>query len=374
VTFRRASIYRFALRSERETINREAMHRRDFLHPRRLAHTAGQVLAAVDELRPEAIEPPSQGFALLRFTRRAMATEFEVALPFGSPQAFPAAEAALAKIDHLEAQLTVYRDNSEVSRLNRTAFHAPVPVEDGLFGLLQLATRISAEAEGAFDISSGALVKAWGFYRGPRRVPSEEEIAAALARTGMRQIVLDPECKTVRYLRPGLEINLGSIGKGYALDRAAAVLRDEANLSCGLLHGGHSSVYAIGTEPGDERGWAVGISDPWDLGRRMAVVRLRDRALGTSAATFRHLEHNGKKLGHVLDPRSGWPAEGVALASAIAPSAAEADALATAFYVLGAEKAADFCAAHPNVGAIILPDGMQAPLIFGLARELTTLA
>jgi thiamine biosynthesis lipoprotein len=185
----------------------------------------------------------------------------------------------------------------------------------------------------------------------------------------MRHVVLDPERRSVRYLRPGLELNLGAIGKGYALDRAARLLRQRGNLSGALLHGGHSSVYAIGTEPGEERGWAVGLSHPWQP-ERIALLRLRDQALGTSAATFRHLEYQGRKLGHILDPRSGWPAEGIALASAVAPSAAEADALATAFYILGVDRTRAYCDAHPEVGAVLLPEGESAPVVVGLARQL----
>jgi thiamine biosynthesis lipoprotein len=351
------------------------MDRRDFLHPRQLTATAGQVLAATDELRSavgEAAAPPPapQEFALLRFSRRAMATTFEVLLPFGTPAALEAAEAALDEIDRLEAQLTVYRDSSEVTRLNRAAPYAAIPVEGGLFDLLLTAARITADTEGAFDATAGALIKAWGFYRGPRRVPADAERAAALHRVGMRHVVLDPASRSVRYLRAGLELNLGAIGKGYALDRAATLLRDRWNFASALLHGGHSSVYAIGNEPGDERGWAVGLSHPWEPGRRVALLRLRDQALGTSAATFRHLEHQGRKLGHILDPRSGWPAEGVGLASAVAPTAAEADALATAFYIQGADWTRAYCDAHPEVGAVLLPEGESAPVVLGLARQL----
>src|SRR5439155_20560385 len=118
------------------------------------------------------------------------------------------------------------------------------------------------------------------------------------------------------------------IGKGYALDCAADLLRDEWGISNGLLHGGHSSVYAMGTEPGDPHGWTVGLKDPWRPARRLALLRLRDRALGTSAATFRHLEYNGRKLGHILDPPTGWPGEEMASGSVGAPTAAEAAALA----------------------------------------------
>ena len=179
----------------------------------------------------------------------------------------------------------------------------------------------------------------------------------------------------MRYLRPGLEINLGSIGKGYALDRAAELLRAGVGRVGGLLHGGHSSVFAIGSEPGDARGWAVGIRHPWDPERRLALVRLRDRALGTSAATFQHLEYNGRKLGHILDPRTGWPAEGVASASVVAPTAAEADALATAFFILGIEAARAYCAAHPGIGAVLLPQGDAArPVVLGLGPDKVSLS
>jgi thiamine biosynthesis lipoprotein len=345
------------------------MNRRDFLHPRHLGFTAGQVLGAVEELTAAPESPPPE-FALLRASHRAMATLFEVVLPFGTPGAHELAGAAFAEIDRLEQQLTVYRDSSEVSRLNSLAPLVAVPVEEGLFNLLTQAARLTDETAGAFDVTAGALIKAWGFYRGPRRVPSDDERTEALSRVGMRHVICDAERRTVRYQRPGLEINLGSIGKGYALDRAAALLREAYGTSSALLHGGHSSVYAIGTEPGERRGWTIGLPHPWEPGRRLALVRLRDGALGTSAATFQHLEYNGRKLGHILDPRSGWPAEGIASATAVAPTAAEADALATAFYILGVEAARDYCAAHPGIGAVLLPAGESArPVVCGLPPE-----
>jgi thiamine biosynthesis lipoprotein len=346
------------------------MNRRDFLHPRHLAQATGQVLGAVSELASTEAEPPQEEAALLRTSWRAMATRFEVLFPYGTPHAPAAASAAFEEIDRLEDQLTVYREHSEVSRLNQLAPVVAVRVEERLFDLFTRDARLTHETEGAFDITAGALIKAWGFYRGPRRVPAEPERVQALTRVGMRHVVLDPEPRSVRYLRPGLEINLGAIGKGYALDRVAELLRRDWNLPAALLHGGTSSVYAIGSEPGTNRGWSVGLCHPWDPERRLAVVRLRDRALGTSAATFQYLEYNGRKLGHILDPRTGWPAEGIASASVVAPTAAEADALATAFFILGADKARAYCAAHPGVGAVLLPEGeAAAPLVFGLSAS-----
>jgi thiamine biosynthesis lipoprotein len=346
------------------------MNRRDFLRPRQVARAAGHVLGALDQLRPRGAPAQTREMALVCFARRAMATSFEVYFPFGTPNAVAAAGTALDEIDRLEDQLTVYRDQSEVSHLNRLAPAEAVPVEEGLFGLLALAARLTNETEGAFDITTGALIKAWGFYRRKHRVPSPEERAEVLNRVGMRHVLLDADTGSVRYLRQGLEINLGSIGKGYALDRAAGLLQIEWNSRSALLHGGHSSVYAIGTEPGNERGWAVGIQHPWVPGRRLATVWLRDRALATSAATFQHLVSNGRKLGHILDPRTAWPAEGMASASVLAPTAAEADALATAFFILGVEKAHAYCRSHPHVGAVLLPERESArPIALGLAPE-----
>jgi FAD:protein FMN transferase len=344
----------------------DSSDRRAFLCPKQLAQSAGHVLEAFRSLASAENETTQPEGALLRVARRAMATRFELLLPYGTPGALETATAAFDEIDRLERQLTVYRATSEVCRLNQLAAHVAIPVEQELFGLLTLAARISAETEGAFDITAGSLIKAWGFYKGPRRVPSSEERAAVLTAVGMGHVTLDPEGRTVRFLRPGLEINLGSIGKGYALDRAAFLLRTGHGVTDALLHGGHSSVYAMGTEPGG-RGWSVGIRHPWDPARRLALVRLRDRALGTSAATFQHLEYNGRKLGHILDPRSGWPAEGMASASVVAPTAAEADALATAFFILGVEKAAAYCEAHPEIGALLLPEGDAArPVVLNL--------
>lgn len=339
------------------------MNRRDFLQPRQLVQTAGQVFGALDELADTLAPPSSDDAVLLHLRRRAMATGFEIVLPYGTPDAVPRGEAAFDLLDSLEQQLTVYRETSEVSRLNQRAFAVPVRVENRLYGLLELAARIHEETKGAYDIATGALVKAWGFFRGPRRVPTEEEREAALARVGMNGVRLERERRTVRYLRPGLEINLGSIGKGYALDRLARFLQDEYGVARMLLHGGTSSVYARGCPPENERGWQVGILHPWERQRRLGRVWLRDRALGTSAATHQHLEYNGRKLGHVLDPRTGWPASGIASASVLAPTAAEADALSTAFFVGGVDLARDYCTIHPGIGAILLPEGEGAELI-----------
>jgi len=298
-----------------------------------------------------------------------MATTFEVLLPFGQAHNQLAAEEALDCIDDLEDQLSVYRDDSEVSRLNAMAVAGPVEVEPRLFELLEFSAHLTRQTQGAFDIATGALIKAWGFYKREGRVPSPIERSAAMAKTGTRFLAFDREKRTVRYLRPGLEINLGGIGKGYALDRGVELLAQDWRTASALLHGGTSSVRAIGTPPGQERGWPIAIKHPWDEKRRLGTIYLNGTALGTSAATFQHFEYNGRKLGHLLDPRTGWPAEGVEQVSVVAPTATEADALSTAFFVLGVEPTARFCQTRPDVGVIFLPAGQDRPLTFNLTAR-----
>jgi FAD:protein FMN transferase len=300
--------------------------------------------------------------ALLRYGRRAMATQFDVILPWGTPRADAAATDALDLIDRLEAQLTIYRATSEISRLNLLASHAPVPVEPALFDLLAVAERLARETGGAFDITAGPLIKAWGFFQRAGHVPSDDELAAAMGVVGMDHISFDVQRRSVRFGKAGVEINLGSIGKGYALDRAAELLYDRWHISSALLDGGTSSILAMGNPPDDSCGWEVGLKHPWEP-RRLARFRLREHALATSGARHQHFNYNDRKLGHVLDPRTGRPAEGVALAAALAPTAAEADALATAFFVLGIEGTRRYCEEHSDIGALMLADGPDAELI-----------
>lgn len=346
------------------------MNRRDFLHPGHLANTAGELLGLLSEPQSENDRDEKDDIALLRFSRRAMATTFEVIFPFGTVRATQAAEAALEEIDRIEDQLTVYRETSEVSRLNRLAAAQPVSVSENLFQLLAQSALLTEQTEGAFDVATGALIKAWGFHRRLGRVPNAPERADVADQTGMKNVLLDSKNRMVRFLKPGVEINFGSIGKGYALDQAAERMRTHG-IRNALLHGGHSSVCAIGTGPERGRGWPVGIRHPWKPDQRLATVRLKDRALGTSAATFQHLEHAGRKLGHILDPRTCWPAESMASASVVAPTAALADALATAFFILGVDKARLYCENHPEIAAVLLSAEESAqPVVVGSCDDM----
>jgi thiamine biosynthesis lipoprotein len=311
---------------------------------------------------------------LVRAHRPAMGAFFEIRLPARTPGAVDLACRALDVIDLLEAQLTVYCDDSEVSRLNESAHRGPIEVERGLFDLLETAVAISRETDGAYDVTAGALSEAWGFVKGPKRVPSETELADARARTGWQHLVLDPERGTVAFDREGVRINLGSIGKGYAIDRAVDVIRAHWWPTSALVHGGKSSLYALGSAPGAFGGrWEIALRNPFDPESSLGTFRLRDRGLGTSGAAFQQFVVDGRVYGHIIDPRSGEPALGPASVTVLAPTAAMADALSTAFYLLGSEAARAYVSGHPEIGVVIVEEAAGAPAprlqVFGLSER-----
>ena len=311
--------------------------------------------------------------SLISIARNAMACEFSVLFPNGEPRGCPAGYAALDEIDRVEEKLSVYREDSDVSRLNGSAGNGPAAVDEELFRLIELAARLHTGTGGAFDCAMGALIRAWGFYQGPRRVPPAGELEPARARSGMQHLCLDGAARTVAFSRPGVELNFGAIGKGYALDRAREIIAGQFGGRSALLQGGQSSFVALGAPPGEPDGWPVAVADPFQQGRTVATLRLRDRALGTSGAAHQFFMDRGRRYGHVLDPRTGWPADRLASATVLAPSAAEADALSTAFFVAGVEAARDYCRRHPQIAALLVtrPEAAQPPRIrmFNLNRK-----
>jgi thiamine biosynthesis lipoprotein len=298
----------------------------------------------------------------IRVHRRAMACRFEVTLSGEDARHVPAAREVLDEIDRIESALTVFRDTSDLVRLNKTASHAPVAVDEALFALLRLCRELHTSTGGAFDVTTTPLSRCWGFLRREGRLPSAEEIAGARALVGMDGVELDEAGRTVRFRRPGMELNLGSIGKGHALGQVAARLRSRG-VRHALLSAGGSSVLALG---GRGAGWVVDLRSRQVSRERLARVRLRDAALATSGAGEQFVEIGGTRYGHVLDPRTGSPAAGVLSASVIAADAAVADGLSTAFLVGGIELARRYCADHAGTLALVTPDdGSERPRVFG---------
>jgi thiamine biosynthesis lipoprotein len=306
---------------------------------------------------------PARASYLLQVGRTAMACEFQVFLNAGQhTRATEAALEALDLVDTLEDQLTIYRDHSEVSQLNRTAASKPVVVERGLFDLLQQSVRLYEDTAGAFDITAGPLTKVWGFHRREGRIPTNDTLQQAKQSVGSNWLELDSTTSTVRFLCRGLEINLGAIGKGFALDRCADLLQSQG-IDNYLIHGGRSSLLAAGSrhdETHTNGGWSIALRHPLRHEQALGELWLRDRACATSSSGNQFFHFAGKRYGHVIDPRSGYPADDLLSATVLAPTAAEADALATAFFVMGASASLAYCRQHPDLAAVLIRPGSKA--------------
>jgi FAD:protein FMN transferase len=292
--------------------------------------------------------------------RNAMATRFEIVLHGDNAVALRAAgEEALDEIEQIESRLSLYRPTSEIARVNAGASRGPVRVSPGVFNLLERTRILSEATSGAFDITIAPLVRCWGFMGGTGQMPQPDEAAEARARVGMSLVVLDPADHTVVFTREGVMIDLGAIGKGFALERAAELLRD-AGVTSALLNAGTSTAFAIGHPPGEEH-WKVAIESPPSPGndeprRIVAAVPLRDEAMSVSAVWGRAFESGGKRFGHVLDPRTGQPVRGVLLSAVALPSAAETDALSTALLVLGDAGEGLLAKLRPGVRTLVLTE------------------
>ena len=297
----------------------------------------------------------------VRIHRVAMACRFEVMLSSDDARDVAAARSALDEADDIETVLTVFRQNSVVAHLNRRAAGEEVTVGADLFELLSTSAALHAGTGGAFDVTSTPLSRCWGFLTREGRVPSDQEIADARAVVGMDHVKLDATARTVHFDRQGVEVNFGAIGKGFALDRMGALLRGRGARRA-LLAAGDSSVLAIG---GKGRGWPVDLR-PRLASRRVGRLWIKNGAVGTSGAGEQFIEVDGQRYGHVIDPRTGQPAEGVLGASVITGDAASADALSTAFLIGGPELASRYCEAHPDVLAVLVRDDLgERTEVFG---------
>lgn len=325
--------------------------RRQFFEPRRLGQEMGGLREGKDGLQMSLEQLAAEPTVTLR--REAMACMFEIQLGALDPGRSPAT-GAFETIDQLEMQMSVYRPDSDVSRINASAHLGPVTVGARLLALVARCQGLCRRTKGAFDISAGPLIRTWGFHRRQGRLPSPEEIDDARRRVGADTFEVDRGRSTIRFTRPGVELNLGAIGKGYTLDRVVADFR-AGGLGGALLSAGHSSIFALGRPPWDEA-WQIDIAHPQDPRRVLAAVRLRDRGFSTSGMSEQFFEHAGRRYGHLIDPRTGWPAQGMLQASVAAPDAALAEALSTAFYVQGVQWAEDYCRRNPRIGAILVPD------------------
>ncbi len=294
--------------------------------------------------------------------RWLMACRFEVLLNAGIPADGPdVAMEALDIAEHLELLLSVYKPTSEFSRINHATANSPVTVSAATLQMIQLGLAIREETKGAFDLCAAELTELWGFSRRQGHVPSTDRLRSAVESIAANEMVIDEVAKTIQKTRSDVKINSGGIGKGFALDKMAACLKNH-DVDSFLLHGGHSSILAAGhrLDVDSQVGWRIAVRHPEQAQRIIGELRLENTGLGTSGPANQYFYFNGVRYGHIIDPRSGVPVGGMLSITVLNPSAARADALATGLFVLGLDAAIEYCHQFPETGFLaILPAKKQ---------------
>ncbi len=295
-------------------------------------------------------------------SRPAMGTLFTLYLYAPDQQQASALfEAAFAEIERVEEALSNYRPSSELSRINRLAAQRPVTTDPEVFAFLERSLDFSRRSGGAFDITVGPLMRAWGFFRGSGCYPMPQELAGARASVGWQNVTLDKQARAVHFDVPGVELDPGGIGKGYAVDRVVDLLR-ESGARAALVDAGGSSVYALGAPPGKE-GWIVRVPQPNDKTQAISTVTLRDTSLSTSGSYDKFFRLGGKLYCHIMDPRNGATVQGMLQTTVIAPSATDTDALSTAIFVLGRDAGQKMLGEFSGASAMWVFDGAPQPQI-----------
>lgn len=240
---------------------------------------------------------------------------------------------AFGEARRLDLLLSNYKPESEWSMVNREATRHPVAVSNELFELLTACANYSRSSEGAFDITVGPLMKIWGFYGDSGHLPKPGEVKQAMTEIGYQNIVLDSSKHTVFFSKPGLNLDPGGVGKGYAVDRMVAVLQKDG-IHSALVSAAGSSIYALGAPPG-EPGWHIRLKDPSNQFKAVSEVTLKDESLSTSGSYEKFFVAEGKTWSHLMDPRTGYPAQGTLSVSVVAPLTLDSEVWAKPYFILG---------------------------------------
>ncbi len=319
------------------------------------------LVASLSFLTPNA-NVASQHLSHYEGTRMSMGCAYAIEAYGPDAEALPrTVNDALDEVDRIDRLMSHYKADSELSRINAEAATHPVRVNPELFDLIAESTRYNHESGGAFDITVGPLMKAWGFFGGDGRMPGEAELAAARRLVGSAHVRVNLAERTIAFDQPGVELDLGGLAKGYAVDRVVTLLR-QRNVSAALISAGGSTIYGLGAPPARD-GWDVQIQDPIDANKVALTVTLRDRALSVAGTSEKSFESGGVRYSHIMDPRTGRPVQGLLSVAVLAPSGTAGDALDDAFFVLGPERTRQLLAAgkyEDTETLFFLPDGARA--------------
>jgi FAD:protein FMN transferase len=297
---------------------------------------------------------PSSQLKLFTTTHPAMGTDFTLYVYSASSSAAAAAsQEVFDEVDRIEQLLSNYRDSSELSRINQNAGSSPVTTDPEMLDFLQQSEHWSQISDGAFDITVGRLMKAWGFFRHNGRVPADAELEQLRAVTGWQKMKLDPVSRTVQFTASGIELDPGGIGKGFAVDAAVRILRAD-HIAAAMLSAGSSTVYALGAPP-HQAGWRIVVPGPLPSKRTLSVITLRDTSLSSADCSQKNFTLGGHLYCHIMNPQTMRPVEGIIQVSIVNPSATASDALSNVIFVqTPAQSVATLKASAPNSRALIV--------------------
>jgi len=299
-------------------------------------------------------QQPDAPLQLFTTTHPAMGTTFTLYLYSTDPtEAAAISDEVFEQIDQSDQQLSNYRSSSELSRINRLAATQTLTTDPDTFDFLEQSLHWSRVSDGAFDITVGKLMKSWGFYLHQGRIPASSELATLRAATGWQKVQLDPQARTVHFTAPGVELDPGGIGKGFAVDAAVRILRAD-HVSAALLSAGSSTLYALGSPPHRD-GWRISIPGPLPRPDELSSITLKDTSLSSADCTQKNFRIAGHLYCHIMDPRTLKPVEGRIQVTIVDPSATASDALSNVLFVNETARGLEILKAHaPEARALIV--------------------
>ncbi len=259
----------------------------------------------------------------------------------------------VAEVRRIENLISDWIPTTPISEINRNAGIKPIKVSDELYNLVDRAIKISMITDGAFDISYASLDKIWKFDGSMKEMPTEAAIKESVSKVGYKNIILDKKNSTIFLKLPGMKLGLGGIGQGYIADRVAILLKSKGVTSGIINVSGDISTW--GKQPNGQQ-WKVGIKNPMNKNKIFAMFPLGDSAVETSGSYEKYVIFNGIRYSHIIDTRTGYPAQGLVSVSVFAKTTEVADALATGVFVLGKEKGMALVNRLPGIGCIMVDD------------------
>ncbi len=291
---------------------------------------------------------------IYRRTLKLMGSRFDITVVAANKnQGDTYIDLAIAEISRIEKKISSWDSNSLTALINKNAGIKSVIVDEELFSLIKRAIQISKLTEGAFDISYASMDKIWKFDGTMKTMPSKDIITQSVAKVGFQNIFLNQEKHSVFLKLRGMKIGFGAIGKGFAADKAKALLKQKG-VEAGIINAS-GDMNTWGKQP-DGKDWKVGITNPLNKNKVFTLLPIHEKAVVTSGNYEKYVTFNGQRYSHIIDPRTGYPSKGVVSASVFALSAELADALATSIFVMGKDVGLNLINQLPQVECIIVDD------------------